>query len=121
MILRYRSNLSGGQRLAKRDSPIHLAGCAPMAKSPVRVRPGVKIPATTSQGTGRNAAAQAVLPALLCAALGFVLRAARGYRPFPSIDDFTYAPLAWLSHDPTLFPRDTLLRAYPGYSPAWNL
>ena len=39
----------------------------------------------------------------------FMVRATLGYRPFPSVDDFAYIPLAinWL--DPTTFSRDELL------------
>ena len=42
-----------------------------------------------------------------------LLRAARGYRPFPSIDDFAYVPMALARLDPHLYPRDFLLRETP--------
>jgi hypothetical protein len=50
-----------------------------------------------------------------------VLSAVRPYRPFPSLDDFAFVPLAWARWDPTLFPRDTLLRAFVPQPPAWDL
>ena len=50
------------------------------------------------------------------AAAGLV-RAARGYRPFPSIDDFAYVPMALAKLDPHLFSRDTLLRETPLHVP----
>lgn len=46
-----------------------------------------------------------------------LLRAARGYRPFPSIDDFTYLPMALARLDPHLYPRDVLLRDTPLHVP----
>lgn len=39
-----------------------------------------------------------------------LLRAARGYRPFPSIDDFAYVPMALARLDSHLYSRDVLLR-----------
>ena len=42
-----------------------------------------------------------------------LLRAARGYRSFPSGDDFAYLPMALARLDPHLFPRDVLLRETP--------
>jgi Domain of unknown function (DUF6798) len=46
-----------------------------------------------------------------------LLRAAHGYRPFPSIDDFTYLPMALARLDPHLYPRDVLLRETPLHVP----
>src|SRR5947207_1291677 len=63
----------------------------------------------------------AVLPALVLLATAIAVRAARPYRPFPSIDDFAYLPLAWAWRDPSLFSRDTLLRGFVHHTPAWDL
>jgi hypothetical protein len=49
------------------------------------------------------------------------IRAVRPYRPFPSVDDFAYLPLAWAWRDPRLFPRDTLLRGFVHHTPAWDV
>lgn len=49
------------------------------------------------------------------------VRAVRPYRPFPSIDDFAYVPLAWAWRDPALFPRDALMRAFVHHTPAWDI
>jgi hypothetical protein len=46
-----------------------------------------------------------------------LLRAARGYRSFPSIDDFPYLPMALARLDPQLYPRDVLLRETPLHMP----
>ena len=50
----------------------------------------------------------------------FLVRASLGYRPFPSIDDFAYVPLAlhWL--DPSLYPRDTLLQMFANHELAYG-
>ena len=56
---------------------------------------------------------------VICTTL--VLRVVRGTRPFPSLDDFTYVPLAWAARDAALFTRDTLLRGFVHHTPAWNL
>jgi hypothetical protein len=61
-----------------------------------------------------------ILTALLLLATLVAVRAVRTYRPFPSIDDFTYVPLAWAWQDPSLYPRDTLLRAFVQHTPAWD-
>jgi hypothetical protein len=50
-----------------------------------------------------------------------VVRAMRPYRSFPSLDDFAYLPVAWAWRDPSLFPRDTLLRAFVHHTSAWNV
>ncbi|HEX3247685.1 MAG TPA: hypothetical protein VHX16_19920, partial [Chloroflexota bacterium] len=63
----------------------------------------------------------AALPALIVLAAAIAVRATRPYRPFPSIDDFAYLPLAWAWRDPALFPRDTLLRGFVHHTPAWDL
>jgi hypothetical protein len=47
------------------------------------------------------------------------VRAVLGYRPFPSIDDFTYIPLGWARLDPELFPRDEMLRGALSPVPFW--
>jgi len=61
------------------------------------------------------------LSALVLLATAIAVRAVRPYRPYPSIDDFVYVPLAWAQRDPGLFPRDTLLRAFVHHTPAWDL
>jgi hypothetical protein len=48
-----------------------------------------------------------------------VVRVVMGYRSFPSVDDFTYIPLAWAQLDPELFPRDEILRGYVNHVPLW--
>jgi hypothetical protein len=61
-----------------------------------------------------DAAAFAIL--LATAAL---VRVGMGYRSFPSIDDFTYIPLGWAKLDPSVFPRDDILRGYVNHVPLW--
>lgn len=46
-----------------------------------------------------------------------LLRAARGYRPFPSIDDFAYVPMGLARLYPDLYPHDVLLRETPLHTP----
>src|SRR3954451_12567859 len=53
--------------------------------------------------------------------VALVVRAARGYRPFPSIDDFAYVPLAWAANDPSVYPTDTILRQFILHAPLWRL
>lgn len=53
--------------------------------------------------------------------VALMARAARSYRPFPSIDDFAYVPLAWAANDPSLFPTDTILRQFILHAPLWRL
>lgn len=50
---------------------------------------------------------------------GLLLRAAKGYRSFPSIDDFIYIPHARACIDPSLFPRDTVLQQMVDHVPLW--
>lgn len=50
-------------------------------------------------------------------AVAGLLRVARGYRPFPSIDDFAYVPMALARLDPHLYPRDVFLRETPLHMP----
>src|SRR6185369_14570770 len=59
--------------------------------------------------------------ALVLLATVIAIRAVRPYRPFPSVDDFAYLPLAWAWRDPRLFPRDTLLRGFVHHTPAWDV
>src|SRR6476620_10179556 len=61
------------------------------------------------------------LPVVVLLATVIVVRATRLYRPYPSIDDFAYIPLAWAWRDPSLFPRDTLLLGFVHHTPAWDL
>lgn len=61
------------------------------------------------------------LSALVLLATAIAVRAVRPYRPYPSIDDFVYVPLAWAWRNPELYPRDTLLRAFVHHTPAWDL
>lgn len=48
-----------------------------------------------------------------------LLRAARGYRGFPALDDLAYLPLARAAIDPTLYPRDVILHQFVLHAPAW--
>ncbi len=50
---------------------------------------------------------------------GLLLRAAKGYRSFPSVDDFVYVPLARTTLDPGLFPKDTIVQEVVGHVPLW--
>lgn len=52
-------------------------------------------------------------------ATAFVLRAAQGYRPFPSIDDFAYIPLARAAADPELYPGDLFVQESILHVPLW--
>lgn len=56
----------------------------------------------------------------LIVSTALAVRAARGYRPFPSIDDFAYVPMAWAARDPALYPRDDLLHAFVMHAPVWE-
>lgn len=53
---------------------------------------------------------------LLAAAL---IAVARGYRPFPAIDDFVYVPMAWSALDPGAFPGDWIIANYVLHAPIW--
>lgn len=53
--------------------------------------------------------------------VAFLVRAARGYRGFPAIDDFAYVPLARAALDPTLYPGDRFLRGFLMHSPIWTV
>ena len=57
---------------------------------------------------------------LLVTATAFLLRAVRGYRPFPSVDDFVYIPLARAAVFPELFPRDVMLQEFVLHAPVWT-
>ena len=57
---------------------------------------------------------------LLVVATAFLLRAVRGYRPFPSIDDFAYIPLARAAVFPELFPRDVMVQEFVLHAPVWT-
>lgn len=59
------------------------------------------------------------LAILLPLASAFVLIGIRDYRPFPSVDDFAYIPLAWAILDPGLFSRDAILQTMIVHAPAW--
>lgn len=61
------------------------------------------------------------LAALMLLTTAVTVRAVRPYRPFPSLDDFAYLPLAWAARDPGLFAQDTLLRGFVHPSPAWDI
>jgi len=52
-------------------------------------------------------------------ATAVVARTALGYRPFPSVDDFTYIPLGLAGLDPELFVRDDILNAALNRTPFW--
>jgi hypothetical protein len=54
-------------------------------------------------------------------AVALLVRAGLGYRPFPSIDDFLYVPLARAAANPALYPRDELLHGFLLHAPAWRL
>lgn len=58
---------------------------------------------------------------LMPLAMGLVLFGLTDYRPFPSIDDFTYVPLARAAGDPALYPRDDILQGMMLHTPAWRL
>ena len=60
-----------------------------------------------------------VLSALLVTTTTLVMRANNGIRPFPSVDDFAYLPLArrFLNHD--LFPDDVFISTSILHAPAW--
>jgi hypothetical protein len=53
--------------------------------------------------------------------MAFVVRAAREYRSFPSIDDYAYIPLAWAAGDPTLYPGDEILQGFVYHLPFWGV
>lgn len=74
-------------------------------------RPG-EGPAGSSRLSGPDRASSWLTAAGALAATG-LLRAAHGYRSFPSGDDFAYVPMALSRLDPHLFPRDVLLRETP--------
>ena len=57
---------------------------------------------------------------LLVVATAFLLRAVRGYRPFPSIDDFAYIPVARAAVFPDLFPRDVMVQDFVLHAPVWT-
>lgn len=52
---------------------------------------------------------------------GLLLRAAKGYRPFPSIDDFNYIPHARAVLDSGLFSRDTIIQEMVDHTPLWPM
>lgn len=52
---------------------------------------------------------------------GLLLRAGKGYRPFPSIDDFIYIPHARAILDSELFSRDTIIQEMVGHTPLWTM
>ncbi|MEO7522119.1 MAG: hypothetical protein ABIW79_09910, partial [Gemmatimonas sp.] len=53
--------------------------------------------------------------------VALVVRATRGYRGFPSIDDYAYVPVARAALDPTLYVGDWTLGAFMFHSPVWAL
>lgn len=55
----------------------------------------------------------------MCAAL--IARALIGLAPFPSIDDFAYAPLALHAMDPSLYPRDDLLLGFSNHALVYSI
>jgi hypothetical protein len=59
-------------------------------------------------------------PLLFVLATALLLRAVRGYRPFPSIDDFAYIPLARAAVFPELFPRDVMVQEFVLHAPVWT-
>ncbi len=52
---------------------------------------------------------------------GLLLRAAKGYRSFPSVDDFIYIPHSRACLDSDLFVRDTMVQELLGHVPLWPL
>ena len=58
--------------------------------------------------------------AALVLATALTLRAVHGYRPFPSVDDFVYVPLARAARSPELYPGDSLLHGFVVHSPVWT-
>lgn len=58
---------------------------------------------------------------LLPVAVALLARAGLGYRPFPSIDDFAYFPIALHHADPSLFANDLLVRENMLHVPGWPL
>nr|MBA2459148.1 hypothetical protein [Gemmatimonadales bacterium] len=57
---------------------------------------------------------------LLILATALLLRAVRGYRPFPSVDDFAYVPLARAAVFPHLFPQDLMVQGFVLHAPVWT-
>lgn len=57
---------------------------------------------------------------VLVLATSLLARAAAGYRPFPSIDDFSYIPMAWAAADASLYPRDEILQGFLVHAPVWQ-
>lgn len=53
---------------------------------------------------------------LVALATAMLARVALGYLPFPSVDDFAYAPLAQMWLEPGLFARDDLLQAFSNHA-----
>ena len=56
---------------------------------------------------------------LLTLATALLLRAVHGYRPFPSVDDFVYVPLARAAVYPELFLRDLMVQDFVLHAPVW--
>ena len=85
------------------------------------------MPATASEPNARRADQNAPsirvigpgLATAIAVGTGLLLRASKGYRPFPSIDDFIYIPHARASLDAGLFTRDTLVQESVGHVPLW--
>lgn len=57
---------------------------------------------------------------LVSASSAVLVRASLGYRPFPSIDDFAYVPLAWHWLDPAFYPRDAILGMFVNHQLAYT-
>lgn len=53
--------------------------------------------------------------------VALVVRAVRGYRGFPAIDEFAYVPLARATLDSTLYRGDWVLQGFTMHSPIWAL
>lgn len=80
---------------------------------------------TTEQTPEQPVRASALIGPGLAVAIavgtGSLLRAAKGYRPFPSIDDFIYIPHARAILDSELFSRDTIVQEMVGHTPLWPM
>ena len=75
----------------------------------------VRLPAEVSSTiVGRLARLQAI-------ALGLMVHAGVGYRPFPSVDDYAYIPMNWHMLDPSAFPRDLVIQQWQTHLPLWSL
>ncbi len=56
---------------------------------------------------------------LLILVCTFLFRVLRGYRPFPSGDDFTYIVWSWITINPEMYSRDIFFHSGPLHSVLW--